>query len=492
MININFSFRNPSKNLLFFFLIATGLLIINSCKKPDNIEYDKGNAVLVISADKTSFDLKQKDDVGDALNINWTSGTNGGTNAAISYVLKIDKQGNNFKNAVIEDLGKGVFEKKYTVRDLNNLLLSKFDAVPQTEIALEFQIISNVFDKLSASDSSNILVIKATPYKPVTSTLYLIGDATPNGWDANLAVALDPSPDIPGGFSWEGNLNSGNLKFITTSGQFMPSYNKGDGPGDLVYRDKDNQPDNQFLISTPGSYKIFLNLLDLSVKIEASSKPPYTRLWMLGDAIPSGWNIDSPDEMRVDSSNLFVFKYNEILSAGDFKIPTALGNFTTDYYMPLVDKQDISEAGVQLVFNGNPDLKWKITNPGPYKIRLDLQKMKIDIKPFTPYTKIWMVGDASPAGWNIDNPQPMTADPSDPNIFTYTGPLTAGEFKFPVAKGNWGGDFFMPEVNHPETGSKRVKFVPGGNPDNKWIITSPGNYKIILNQFKETIDIIKM
>jgi hypothetical protein len=212
---------------------------------------------------------------------------------------------------------------------------------------------------------------------------------------------------------------------------------------------------------------------------------------MLGDAVPTGWNIDNPAEMRVDSSNLFVFTYNEVLSAGEFKIPVSTGNFGTDYYMPLVNHQPITETGVQWLAGGTPDLKWQITNPGAYKIRLDLQAMTMQIKPFTPYTQIWMVGDATPAGWNIDNPTALTPDPGNPNIFTYTGPLNAGEFKFPLATGNWACDYFMPVINGSGPGSTQMKFIASGSPDNKWKITEAGNYKVTINQLYETISIQK-
>lgn len=489
---ISFSFNKKAKIFSAFWLLILFSFLNNSCKKPDFIESNKANADLTLSAAKTSFVLSQAKDVDDAVDFTWTTGSNKGTNASISYTLKLDKQGNHFNNPVIEELGLATLEKKFTVKDLNNLLLTHWNFSPGAEATLEAKIVAKVSGDVGSSDSSNILVIKVTPYKPVTSTLYLIGDAAPNGWNNNLATPLTASATKPGKFSWDGHLSTGNLKFITTLGQFLPSYNKGADNTHLVYRDKDNQPDDQFNIPTSGNYTITLNLLDLTVSIVTSTVPPYQRLWMLGDAIPSGWNIDTPDEMRVDSSNLFVFKYNGILNAGEFKIPTATGNFTTDYYMPLANHQDLTSTGVQLVHNGSPDLKWQVTTAGPYKITLDLQNASIKIKPFTPYTQMWMVGDATPVGWNIDNPQPMTPDPANPYIFTYTGPMLAGEFKFPVATGNWGGDFFMPEINHQNLGSSRVKFVPGGNPDNKWQITVPGNYKITLNQLKETIDIVKI
>lgn len=491
MKNILSSF-NHKRRLKAVFALLIFSCIVYSCKKTDYIEYNKGNTALSLSAAETSISLNQSGDANDALSLAWTPGTNMGTNASISYKLKIDKQGNNFSKAIVEDLGTAIFAKKFTVKELNNLLLTQWNVEPESEAVLEARVIANIANGAAPADSSNVLVVKVTPYKPVSATLYLIGDATPNGWNSNQATPMIPDPAESGKFTWEGNLGSGNMKFITTLGQFLPSYNKGADGNHIVYRDEDGQPDDQFLISTPGSYNITLNLLTLTITIEASSKPPYQKLWMLGDAIPSGWNINTPDEMRVDSSNLFIFKYNEVLAAGEFKIPTATGNFTTDYYMPLTDHPDITNTGVQLVHNGSPDLKWQITKAGPYKITLDLQNLKINILPFTPYTKIWMVGDATPVGWNIDNPQPMTADPANPYLFTYTGPLNAGEFKFPLATGKWDCDYFMPEVNNQDLGSRRVKFVPKGSPDNKWKITTAGNYKIILNQLKETIEIIKM
>ncbi|MFT3823833.1 MAG: SusF/SusE family outer membrane protein [Chitinophagaceae bacterium] len=472
-------------------VILLVLFAATSCRKKNEMELYKGDAPLNISADKSTVVLQQQNDGADALLISWTTGTNKGTNASIDYTLMIDKQGNKFSSAVKEELGKATLSRKYTVKDLNDLLLSHWNVQPATEVILEAKVVAVVADASVPSDTSNVIVIKLTPYNPVASMLYLIGDAAPNGWSADNATAMQTVSGTPGGFTWQGQLKSGELKFITTLGQFLPSYNKGADDLHLVYRTSDNDPDNKFVIATPGLYAITLNLLDLTITIKAATTPAYKRLWMLGDAVPTGWDIQAPAEMRVDSSNLFVFTYNEVLKAGEFKIPTATGNFGTDYYMPLTNHPAITETGVQLVPGGSPDLKWQITNAGPYKIKLDLQNLSISIKAFTPYTKIWMVGDATLVGWNIDNPQPMTQDANDPYVFTYTGAMNVGEFKFPLATGNWGCDYFMPVLNGSGPGSTQMKFVAAGNPDYKWKITQAGNYKITINQLYETISIVK-
>lgn len=467
------------------------LLLGPACKKVDKMELDKGDIPLLISADRQSIILEEKNSSADAVNLSWTAGSNGGSNAALYYTLRLDKAGNQFGQAVSEDLGKAATGRKFTVKELNDLLLNNWQVAPGTEATLEARIIITIAGEPKAADSSPVFNFTVKSFEPVTTTLYLLGNAAPNGWSADNAAPMKPSLEGPGRFTWQGVLNPGDLKFITTLTQFLPSYNKGADDFHLVLRTADDQPDEKFRIETQALYDVAINLLDGTISITESSSPPYDRLWILGDAVPNGWDIQNPSEMRVDSSNLFVFTFNEILKAGEFKMPVATGDFGTDYWMPLTNNPALTETGVQLVPGGNPDYKWKITNPGPYKIRLDMQNSTIDIKAFTPYTQIWMVGDAAPAGWNIDNPTPMTPTANNPYEFSYTGPLKAGEFKFPLATGDWAVDFFMPAVNGSGPGSTQMKFIAKGSPDFKWKITEAGNYKVTINQLYETISIVK-
>src|SRR5690606_27160735 len=74
------------------------------------------------------------------------------------------------------------------------------------------------------------------------------------------------------------------------------------------------------------------------------------------------------------------------------------------------------------------DYKWKILD-GTYKIRLDLRENKIDIVPFTPYATMYLVGDATPNGWDVEKATAM-AKGSTAYQFIWTGELKAGELKF--------------------------------------------------------------
>ena len=224
----------------------------------------------------------------------------------------------------------------------------------------------------------------------------------------------------------------------------------------------------------------------------APTGPAYTKLWIVGDATPNGWDIINPNSMRVDPLNAFQFTYNEVLNAGEFKIPVATGNWNTDFFMPPTNHPAISSTDVKLTPGGQPDNKWQIVTTGPYKILLNISsKPSIKITSFTPYPALWLVGDATPAGWNIAAPTPMVPTPGNPYEFTYTGILNAGEFKIPTATGNWSTDYFMPPVNGAGVTETNAIFIPAGNPDNKWKITVAGNYTITINQLKETIAIVK-
>ena len=102
------------------------------------------------------------------------------------------------------------------------------------------------------------------------------------------------------------------------------------------------------------------------------------------------------------------------------------------------------------------------------------------------YDKVYMIGDATPAAWTIANAVPMTK--SSENEFTWTGPLTAGEIKFPTAL-SFSSDTFGAATNGQAISNNKARLLPSGNPDVKWKLTGAeaGNYKITLNTRDVTV-----
>ena len=486
-------------NKLNIFFAACCMIIFFGCKKTENFTPTTNNAPLAITAsDSTSLVLNEANRDATALTLNWTTGTNNKTSASITYVLQLDKKGNNFSHPITNNIGKAVYSVNYTNGSLNALLSANWSAPADTIFALEARVYTIVGDGNFKGDTSAPITINVMRYKPVSTTLYIIGSATATGWDATTADSLTPDATIPGEFHYSGTLTPGEFKFITTHGSFLPSYNKGADSAHLFYRTEDAQPDDKFNITLPQVYTIDVNLISLTINISKAQAPLYSQLWIVGDATPNGWNINNPNQMMVDPFNPYIFHYNEKLNAGEFKIPTTTGNWGGDFYRPLTNHPAITDTDAVLVFGNTnpPDNKWQITTAGAYKISLNIQANSIHINPFTPYAALWMLGDAAPNGWNDDAPTPMTAT-SDPNVFVYEGNLTAGEFKIPVAiKNGFAGPYFRPDMNHPPITDTLAPFVSIGanqadTDDYKWQITDPGKYKVTINQLYETISIVK-
>ncbi len=483
---------------LIFGLLLSLPLFLSSCTDEDNMELNKGSEPLAIKADKNEVTLDVLNPENNAISFDWTTGSNQGTNAAITYLFELDIKGNNFADPVSIDLGRNIFSQTYKMEEFNNLLLNTFGQEAGNSVELEARVTATIYNDNVKPEISAPVIIKVTTYKPVSKALYLIGDATPNGWSADNATPLTKVTSAPGGFTWTGKLTPGKFKFITTLGEFTPSYNKGADNSKLYFRENGDDPyDEQFEITEGGSYKITLNIITLAFHIEKGAGPEYTELWFVGN--PSGWSFKA---MTVDALDPYVFHYNADLSAGgEFKIATKADfDASVVFLRPAIDK---TPAGTNLDVvkwsenerpGGENDYKWDISG-GIYKISLDTRLMKIDIVPFTPFAMIYLVGEATPNGWDIGNSTPMTAT-SNPHVFTWTGALKTGELKFTCdKKSDWNGAWFTAtEANKaPSDDVQQMVFSnPGAGLDNKWKIDTAGTYSIELDQLKETVIIKKI
>jgi hypothetical protein len=106
---------------------------------------------------------------------------------------------------------------------------------------------------------------------------------------------------------------------------------------------------------------------------------------------------------------------------------------------------------------------------------------------FTPidFNTVFIVGSATPNGWNIENAEELVKNPYNPWEFRYIGQLNEGEFKFPVNRNKyWGQDFFLKSSN--------VLMFLGTTPDSKWNITEQAEYQVTMNIKTMAISITKL
>lgn len=492
--------------------LLTGIICLFASCTDELAELNKGYDTLTLTADKQEISLKEADATQTAVTLTWTSGTNYGTGARLNYTLTLDNAAGNTRAEPLFDKRFNDQELSYSfsVRELNDYLHNAGISLNYGE-TLDVRVVLTAevagYEEYTQTSS---LTLKVTTYEPVSETLYLCVDAA-NAEEPNDMSALSlENNQQPGIFSIVANLTAGEeFKFFTerdfTSTAYVRAADSGtnltDGSVCPIVRKTDGSvEDLNFTVSETELYKLTVNLLDntLSVLKSEPLAPAYDMIYFVGSF--NNWSFDP---MKKDPVNPFVFLYSryfEWVADGEFKFGTMPGSWD-NMYMATQDKAPYTDQNVKL---GGADQKW-VLKEGEcgkvYKIRLDITdgKETMTMTPFTPYPDIYLIGDATPAGWNLPSNTPM--EKVDDFTFKWTGDLNAGEIKFSCDNRNdWMGAWFM-AVEGGEA------FTPGdhsmylidktnpdygyGNLDNKWKVTEAGNYTVTLNQATETLNIVK-
>ena len=484
-------------------LAAAGALMLTSCIDNNYMELDKGSDELTLKSDVTEIVLKEINYSATAINLEWSTGHNFKTGNKIYYTLEIAPSGSDFSGSYIAvDNQTQIYQWSKTVEELNDIIRNNFSKASQSYQA---RIRARVPDCDEVQES--IIELSAYTYEPVTKTLYIIGDAAPNGWSADNAAEMTRTSN--GVFTWQGNMREGNFKFITTLGQFLPSYNKGTD-GKLVFRDSDDDPDEQFHIDEAYTYKVDVNLLTGAIswgKSEAET-PAYDNLYLVGNM--TGWSFEA---MQKDLLDPFLFRMGRYFDqGGEFKFGTSNGSWE-NMLKATTSNASITDTSMEFISGYDPDNKWFMKDEEAakaYKICVDIRKGKerMMMREFVPYECIYLIGSACSAGWDLSNAVPMNVDASNPYILTWEGGLNAGELKFTCdKKSDWNGAWFLADKGdkNPTGEQERLLFVDKsdewfksqyleigiGDIDQKWQIPSAGTYSITLDQLNETISIVK-
>lgn len=443
---------------------------------------------LVLSVSNPTIVLQQKELKSTALSYTWTTGSNKGTGAAISYTFQVDKKGNNFAAPITISDGQAVYSENFTIAGLNDSLLHRWKFKSDTVGQIEARVIATISSPSVKPDTSNIVTVSVTPYAPVTKTLFIYGSATSGGWNIANATAMTVDATDSTIFSYQGTLSVGDFKFPVNKNsnlqQDMYMVIQGDSTHMYLHHANDNLGDNKWHVSTAGSYKIEVDLVYLTITITKLAGT--SQLFLVGSAAPNGLDIANATPMVQDAINLSIFYYDGVLTTGDFKFPVNRNtDFKQDMYMRDTTVADSSK--IYLHKGGSSDNNmWHINISAFYSIKLNLSNNSIS---YVPVTNLYIIGDATSNGWNIATAIQMVQDANNKYIYTFTGPLTAGEFKFPVNRQtDWNQNMFM------KVDDTHMYLHHGGNTDdNKWTLTAAqaGNYAITVNIQELTISIQK-
>jgi len=362
---------------------------------------------------------------------------------------------------------------------------------------------------LTGCDGEKDLIIIDGNLPIKTSSLYLVGDATPNGWNIDAPTPMTATDDDPFLFTWEGPLNVGELKLCLATGSwdnpFIRPLNAGDeigksGVAETGFKMYAGDPDDKWKVTDAGIYSLRFDLRNWTMSADYIREqdapviePIVTDvLYMVGDF--NGWNIDDPTLLEKKSDYIFV--YEGPMTSGEMKACIANGSWDVPFIRPEFNGCKIDKNGVEsenFVYSVSPDNKWKIEEPGIYRITFNLQEWTIAVEytgDYKPAPKLYMIGEATAGGWSWDAATVIEATPDNEDIFIWEGELGRGTFKASEVK-DFGAPFYRPAVPDCEVSESGVAsnvMVHTDSPDDQWLVTVAGNYRLTFNIADMTFD----
>lgn len=181
---------------LFTSLLATTLF---ACKKDENRVYVEGGTAPVLTASTNAVSLSFANEAKEAIRLNWTNPnyqfTTGISSHDVNYQIEIDTLRANFNSpnkktiALSKDLSLAI-----SVKDFNDYLLNQLVLKPGVAYTLQMRV-KAFLGTGALLLTSNVINATATPYAippkvpvPTTGELYIVGSATPGGWNNPVPV----------------------------------------------------------------------------------------------------------------------------------------------------------------------------------------------------------------------------------------------------------------------------------------------------------------
>ena len=424
------------KKIIYKLTYLTALFaFIYSCDDVDRVYYnDAAETVLSLSDD--NLVLNEENAANEVLTLTWTE-PDFGFSAAALYSVQIDVQGGDFSNPQIISVG-GAFDKTFTVEELNAKLLS-LSMLPNEEGVASFRIKATLSEYQEIY--SNTVNITVTPYSSLldlSTSLGVVGSATPGGWgNENILDLPFYTTATTNVYVAYVTLRNGEIKFRNNNDW---SENWGDDGADGTL---DSYGAN--IAVSAGTYKIEVNFSSMTYTMEEYS-------WgIVGSATTNGWG--GPDMMF--HYNSFQDDWRAVVTLGDGEVKF---RFNNDWG---VNYGDDGADGTMEANGANIAV-----SAGHYLVTMNLNTQSYTMEEMD----VWgLVGSATANGWDGPNDKFMPDFGINEGYYYISGAvLTDGEIK--VRQNDaWG-------VNYGDDGNDGTLELNGAN-----IPVSAGTYNITLN-----------
>jgi starch-binding outer membrane protein SusE/F len=361
-----------------------------------------------------------------------------GYSGTINYVIEYDSAGKNFVSP-LQIAGKGgisVYNASVNQGEMNTTALASGIAVGNIG-KVEYRIKATTAS--GAVAYSDVVNVDVTTFSPVPANLYIVGDATPGGWNNPVPVPSQRFTKLDAyKFSLTLWLNGGkNYLLLPVNGEWGKYGAIGaNGSNNTAGDDFKAEGGDLKAPATDGVYQIVVDFQTNKFTVTPIAVP--SNLYIVGDATPGGWSnpVPIPSQQFTPIDNVsFGIIINLTADKSYLLLPE---NGIWSKYGGLGANGTNNVNGDQFKAEGG-DLKAPAAS-GLYMIIVNFATSSFTVTPYTGPSNLFIVGDATPGGWT--NPVPVPSQQFTQNttgIFQLTLPLTADKsYLLLPENGVWG------------------------------------------------------
>ena len=379
-----------------------------------------------------------------------------GYSGTVTYVIQYDSAGKNFVSPfqIAGYGGASVYSASLSQAEMNTTGLTSGIAAGATG-KVEYRVKATTASGQIAY--SNVVNVTITTFSPVPANLYIVGDATPGGWNNPVPVPSQQFVKVDAyKFSITLGLTAGkSYLFLPVNGDWSHKYGGVGANNTNNVNGDDFKPEGGDMKApaTTGVYKIVVDFQTNKWTVTPVSVP--TNLYIVGDATAGQWANPVPTPSQ-QFTQLDPYTYALVinLTAGKSYLFLPVNGDWTHKYGGSLD----GSATSRLLADG--DVPGSNT-PAPSATGQYLVVVNFFTNTYSavPYSgSLFMVGDATPGGWA--NPVPDPAQKftlTSLGVFQLTLPLTANKsLLFLPVNGDWGHKF-------GGTGANNTNNVTGDN-----------------------------
>lgn len=314
-------------NLYKLFLALIMLIGIVSCEEREDLVIDPTASAILMDLSADNLVLDENFPTNAALTVTWQPSTYS-IPTEIKYSLEISAAENFANSYTLSSTQGSQTNVAFTNKELNDAA-KNIGLEPYVSQKMYFRVSSYIGTTNSMQQTSAITSISITPYVSSPpydySDLFIIGNATPGGWDNNLTnnnlipllkTASPTKYTYTGFFIAKVGTEAAGFKMIRVKGSWDAQYGIGSAAGSL----STDGGSGNLSVPVDGYYKLTVDTAALTYTLEPFNPPvtTYTGMSIIGTVNGDDFVTDKQMTKSAFDPHLWSI-VNVSLKAGEFK-----------------------------------------------------------------------------------------------------------------------------------------------------------------------------